>query len=75
MNNSSFIIYVYTKIKGNWYVKTKKCFISKVMGTYIIYRVRGVFYIDIYVLGICCRWFYVLIADLKYGVRFLHNPI
>jgi hypothetical protein len=46
----------------------------KIIGTCTIYKVREVFCKDIYVLGICSRWFYVSIADLKYGVRFLHNP-
>ena len=42
--------------------------------TCIIYKVREVLCIDIYVLGICGRWIYVSIADLKHGVRFLHIP-
>jgi len=42
--------------------------------TCTIYKAREVLCIDIYVLGMCGRWFYVSIADLKYGVRFLHIP-
>ena len=62
------LVYILIEIYSRCIIKNKLVYL---IDFYILYKSYYFMYIYIHTKRICCRWFYVLIADQLYRVRFL----